>query len=112
VARHLDHQKEVIAIIGVLSDKSLEALIAPLSAVVTRWIAVDLPTERAYAATDMAAVLHAAAALVTTAVSPQAATKALMAEKDGQKLVIAYGSFYTVAGVLPVLDAWRGTVES
>lgn len=116
LAQHVVKQRAdrqtVIAILGALSDKSLEALITPLADHVTAWIAVDLPTERAYSADAIAEVLSARGARVSTAVSPQAAAMELLAEKDGQKLVIAYGSFYTVAGVLPVLDAGGGNSES
>lgn len=94
------------AVFGAMRDKDIAAILTRMAALVDAWHFTDLPLPRAASAAELAA-LHASLALpgpgpVTVNVHPDPASalRAALAEADPADRVVAFGSFYTVGGVL------------
>jgi dihydrofolate synthase/folylpolyglutamate synthase len=92
------------AVFGVMADKDIANVIAPLRPLVDRWFVTDLPIARAASASDLARAIAAGAAAapvqVSTHATPSDALRAAVAAADPADRIIAFGSFYTVGGVL------------
>jgi dihydrofolate synthase/folylpolyglutamate synthase len=92
------------AVFGVMADKDIGNVIAPLQPLVDAWFVTDLPTARAAKADDLARAITAGAARpnvrVSTHGSPGDALRAALAAADPADRIVAFGSFYTVGGVL------------
>ncbi len=95
---------QTLAVVGIMRDKDWSAVLAPLLPWVTAWYAVDLPTPRALAATELAAWLQAAGATVSVWAEAEAACAAAYAVSHAQGRVIVFGSFFTVAAALHWAD--------
>lgn len=92
------------AIVGMLDDKDVEGMVAPLAAVVDRWIAVTAESPRAIDAHELARRIVEASRrdCVVADTIDQAITRArASAPEDGGILVT--GSFYVVGPVLESL---------
>ncbi|HEY6512035.1 MAG TPA: cyanophycin synthetase, partial [Burkholderiaceae bacterium] len=92
------------AVFGVMADKDVANVIAPLRPLVDAWFVTDLPTTRAAKAADLAHEITAGAAVANVRVSthgtPGEALRAALAAADPADRIVAFGSFYTVGGVL------------
>jgi len=92
------------AVFGVMADKDVANVIAPLRPLIDRWFVTDLPIARAARADDLARDIAAAAATpgvpVSTHATPGEALRAALAAADPADRIVAFGSFYTVGGVL------------
>jgi dihydrofolate synthase/folylpolyglutamate synthase len=90
------------AVFGVMADKDIDQVVAPLRPLVDAWFATDLPLPRAAKATDLARELATphAATPVSTFATPSDALRAALAAADPTDRIIVFGSFYTVGGVL------------
>jgi dihydrofolate synthase/folylpolyglutamate synthase len=92
------------AVFGVMADKDISNVIAPLRALVDRWFVTDLPTARAAKAVDLAREIAAGAATAEVQMSmhaaPSDALRAALASADPTDRIVVFGSFYTVGGVL------------
>jgi len=90
------------AVFGIMADKDIDQVIAPLRPLVERWFVTDLPIARAASAADLAGRLAAAdpAPPVSTHATPGEALRAALAAADPADRIVAFGSFYTVGGVL------------
>jgi dihydrofolate synthase / folylpolyglutamate synthase len=95
------------AVFGAMRDKDIPALLAKLVPLVDVWHCCSLPTARAAAADELAALVRAAAAgrageavAVHTHDSPAAGLAAAAAAADPADRIVVFGSFYTVGGVL------------
>ena len=96
---------KVIALTGMLDDKDTEGVIAPLAAVVDRWIAVTARSPRALPAAELGgkiANLSGRACLLADSVPAAIEYARELAGPDDRVLVT--GSFYVVG---PVLEALR-----
>jgi dihydrofolate synthase/folylpolyglutamate synthase len=93
-----------LAVFGVMADKDIGNVIAPLRPLVDAWFVTDLPTARAAKAADLVLAITAGATAPNTRVSshgtPSAALRAALAAADPADRIVAFGSFYTVGGVL------------
>ena len=94
------------AVLGVMRDKDIAAMLERLAPVVDHWYFTDLPTPRAASAQQLAQ-LHAALQLegpgpVTTAChsDPAQALAAALSRADPADRIVILGSFLTVGGVL------------
>jgi dihydrofolate synthase/folylpolyglutamate synthase len=101
----LEPRRPVTAIVGVLADKELAGIVAPLIPLVDRWIAVTAHSPRALDARALAqsiAHLSNKPCLIMEDL-PEAMTYAdRVAAADA--LILVTGSFYTVG---PALEQWR-----
>ncbi|PXW98764.1 dihydrofolate synthase/folylpolyglutamate synthase [Sphaerotilus hippei] len=100
------------AVFGAMADKDLAGLITPLLPLVECWYCCDLPTPRAASAAALAAAIEAAVAAwpagaaplpavrISCHADPSEALAAAVAAADPADRILAFGSFYTVGGVL------------
>jgi len=93
-----------LAVFGVMADKDIGNVIAPLRPLVDAWFVTDLPIARAAKANDLARDIAAAAAAPHVHVSghatPSDALRAALAAADPADRIVVFGSFHTVGGVL------------
>lgn len=90
-----------------MRDKDIPGLLAVLVPLVEVWHCCALPTPRAAAADELAALVRAAVAArsgepvaVHTHASPADGLRAAAAAADPADRIVVFGSFYTVGGVL------------
>ena len=91
------------AVFGVMADKDIQQVIAPLRPLVDAWFVTDLPLTRAATAADLAREIAAPPhdkTQVATFSTPSDALRAALAAADPADRIIVFGSFYTVGGVL------------
>jgi dihydrofolate synthase/folylpolyglutamate synthase len=95
-----------VAVIGMLKDKDIESSLRPMTNIVQRWYAVDLPGPRAATAQQLADILRKMQkdSDVSTYASVPAAFEAALAEASGVTRVVIFGSFLTVGGIIPHLN--------
>lgn len=101
------------AVFGAMADKDLGPMLTRLGPLVDRWYFCDLPTPRAASAASLMAQWQAshprADAQASTHADPLSALRAAIAKADPADRIVAFGSFFTVGGVLkdgvPRLDA-------
>jgi dihydrofolate synthase/folylpolyglutamate synthase len=95
-----------IAVFCAMSDKDLHGMIRACIDAVDAWFLADLPdVPRAARASDIAAQVHEAGGHMISVSKNirQAWRRAFTLLRDGDRLVV-FGSFFTVAGVLPLLQ--------
>jgi dihydrofolate synthase/folylpolyglutamate synthase len=96
------------AVFGVMQDKDIDGVIAPLAGVVDHWCVADLPSPRS---ASSAALVEKLAALpsgqakpgdksATAFADPAAAFANAMSRAGENDRIVVFGSFYTVAGVM------------
>lgn len=93
------------AVLGMLSDKDIAGALLPLRDKIDVWHLASLPGPRGSSAEQLAEILRAqgvSAALICHA-SPQEAMQAAREQAGESDRILAFGSFYTVAGALEVL---------
>ncbi|MBI3545764.1 MAG: bifunctional tetrahydrofolate synthase/dihydrofolate synthase [Gammaproteobacteria bacterium] len=93
------------AVIGMLKDKDIQSVVAPLAQVVDRWYVATLNTPRGASAAQVIEALTAAG--VQTAIRgfddvPQAYAAAVQDATEADRIVV-FGSFYTVGDILATL---------
>jgi dihydrofolate synthase/folylpolyglutamate synthase len=92
------------AVLGVMRDKDVAAIVAKMAPLVDAWHLTDLPTPRAASAHELAVTVRgvaaAAHATVVEHARPADALAAAMAGADPADRIIVFGSFFTVGGVL------------
>ena len=92
------------AVLGVMADKDLAAMLAKLKPVIDRWYFTDLPTARAATASSLqlqwADQNTRKDTTSQTFANPQAALAAAVAAAAPADRIVVFGSFYTVGGVL------------
>lgn len=93
----------VLAVFGVMADKAVEAIIAPLLPVVDSWYLVAPDMSRALPVAQLQQRFCGQA--VTTAITVADGWQQALAAASSTDLVIGFGSFYTVA---EILQAERG----
>ncbi|HET7524463.1 MAG TPA: bifunctional tetrahydrofolate synthase/dihydrofolate synthase [Burkholderiaceae bacterium] len=92
------------AVFGVMADKDIANVIAPLRPLIDRWFVTDLPIARAAKGADLARAISEGSATpgaqVSSHASPRDALHAALAAADPADRIVVFGSFYTVGGVL------------
>ena len=92
---------ELIAIVGVLADKDVAGVIAPLTSRVDRWVAMTADSHRALAADDLARqVSNLSGKPCLVAGSAAAAIKFARRSASENDRILVTGSFFTVGPVL------------
>jgi dihydrofolate synthase/folylpolyglutamate synthase len=92
-----------LAVFGVMADKDIAGVIAPLRPLVDAWFVADLPIARAAKATELARVIAVDGASntpVSIHATPTDALRAALAAANPADRIVAFGSFLTVGGVL------------
>ena len=94
-----------VAIVGILDDKDVEGIVAPLAACVDDWIAVTASSPRAIDAPELARrVANATGKACLVADSPDMAIERARAMAESGTVLVT-GSFFTVGPVLERLSA-------
>ena len=92
------------AVFGAMGDKDLASMLRRMGPLVDRWYFTDLDTPRAAKATDLLGLWKAQEVrkdvAASTHASPMDALRAAVAAADPADRIVAFGSFYTVGGVL------------
>ncbi|MDB5947579.1 MAG: bifunctional tetrahydrofolate synthase/dihydrofolate synthase, partial [Ramlibacter sp.] len=92
------------AVFGAMADKDLAPMLRKMGPLVDRWYFTDLDTPRAARAADLLARWQAQetrkVVAGSTHASPMEALRAAAAAADPADRIVAFGSFYTVGGVL------------
>ena len=89
-----------LAVFGLLADKDLPGVVAPLLSEVDSWAVAALPTSRTRAASELQSHLQHSEAQVTAYASVQAALEAQCEQASDGDEVLLFGSFYCVAEAL------------
>ncbi|WP_350616695.1 bifunctional tetrahydrofolate synthase/dihydrofolate synthase [Pseudomonas sp. HY7a-MNA-CIBAN-0227] len=114
LARRLSRKPPVgrrLAVFGLLSDKDLGGVVAPLLNNVQSWAVAPLDTPRSRPAADVQVALQNLGASVTSYASVTAALEAQCAVAVPEDEILLFGSFYCVAEALEWL-ARRSTEEA
>ncbi|MCB1731338.1 MAG: bifunctional tetrahydrofolate synthase/dihydrofolate synthase, partial [Halieaceae bacterium] len=110
----LTHCKgKTISLFSVMADKDIEAMIAAAGNHFEAWFVAGQPDNpRAASGADIAAALYAAGQAVVSVSKNlrQALRRAQGVMRAGDRLVV-FGSFTTVAGVLPLLETGPGGMQ-
>lgn len=111
LARNLaadDWRGRTHAVIGLLADKDVAAIIAQLAPAIDNWYVIDLPTQRACPAAVILSALRDAgvpAGRLTAWHNPLAGiAQALRVAEAGRDRVVVTGSFYSVSAFLAALS--------
>ncbi|MEN5148368.1 bifunctional tetrahydrofolate synthase/dihydrofolate synthase [Pseudomonas orientalis] len=100
-----------LAVFGLLADKDLDGVVAPLLASVESWAVAPLDTPRSRAAAELQIALQNLGAPVASYASVTAALEAQCAVATADDEILLFGSFYCVAEALEWL-ARRSTEEA
>ncbi|MEW6369553.1 MAG: bifunctional tetrahydrofolate synthase/dihydrofolate synthase [Pseudomonadota bacterium] len=96
------------AVFGIMADKDIEGVVAPMAGLIDHWCVADLPSPRSARNEELAqqlASLRPAGAKeddfsVTAFADPAAAFANAMSRAGENDRIVVFGSFYTVAGVM------------
>lgn len=100
--------RRIVAVIGMLADKDVESVIAPLRSLVDSWIAVTAVSARARPAAELAAVIAGICqkpCLIADSIA--AALDEADARADDADIALVCGSFYVVGPALDELYSRR-----
>lgn len=94
--------RRVYALVGMLKDKDLTQALLPLTTCVDEWHLVSLPGARGASSTLLAEALQGVAPAARAVQHPELAEayRQVLATAAQQDLVVVFGSFVTVAGIL------------
>jgi dihydrofolate synthase/folylpolyglutamate synthase len=96
------------AVFGIMEDKDIDGVLAPMAGLIDHWCVADLPSPRSATGAALAekiAALRPAGAKdadfsVTTFADPAAAFANAVSRAEENDRIVVFGSFYTVAGVM------------
>jgi dihydrofolate synthase/folylpolyglutamate synthase len=96
------------AVFGIMEDKDIEGVLAPMANLIDHWCVADLPSPRSAKSADLAeqiAALRPAGAKegdfsVSAFADPAAAFANAVSRAEENDRIVVFGSFYTVAGVM------------
>lgn len=89
-----------LAVFGLLADKDLPGVVAPLLDEVVEWAVAPLPTSRTRPVGELQAYLHNCGAQVTAHADVQSALQAQCSRASAGDEILLFGSFYCVAEAL------------
>ncbi|SDO26723.1 bifunctional tetrahydrofolate synthase/dihydrofolate synthase [Pseudomonas jinjuensis] len=93
-----------LAVFGLLADKDLDGVLAPLLGLVQDWAVAPLPTSRSRMAGELQAALTNHGAPVAVHADIAAALDAQCEKATADDEILVFGSFYCVADALDWLD--------
>jgi dihydrofolate synthase/folylpolyglutamate synthase len=96
------------AVFGIMEDKDIDGVLAPMAGLIDHWCVADLPSPRSAKSAALAeklAALRPAGAKegdfsVTAFADPAAAFANAVSRAEENDRIVVFGSFYTVAGVM------------
>jgi dihydrofolate synthase/folylpolyglutamate synthase len=96
------------AVFGIMEDKDIEGVLAPMAGLIDHWCVADLPSPRSAKSEKLAetvAALRPAGAKegdfsVAAFADPAAAFANAVSRAEENDRIVVFGSFYTVAGVM------------
>ncbi len=96
------------AVFGIMEDKDIEGVLAPMAGLIDHWCLADLPSPRSAKGDRLAQQVGAlkpagakdADFSVTTFADPAAAFANAVSRAEENDRIVVFGSFYTVAGVM------------
>jgi dihydrofolate synthase/folylpolyglutamate synthase len=96
------------AVFGIMEDKDIEGVIAPMAELVDHWCVAALPSPRSAASADLVERLESlpkgdskpGERSVTAFADPAQAFANAMSRAGENDRIVVFGSFYTVAGVM------------
>jgi dihydrofolate synthase/folylpolyglutamate synthase len=94
--------KRVIAVVGMLADKDIEATLAPMLPVVSVWYCATLDVVRGAQSSRLVSAVLSSKQKVLEYESVEVAYQCALENAEEDDLVIAFGSFFTVTNVLKV----------
>lgn len=108
LANKLKDQKahKIIAVVGMLKDKDIQHTLQHVEPYIAEWHLADLSGPRAASATALAAFLPAGT-VCRCYDNVIDAYHAALSSANSQDLIVVFGSFFTVAGVLSCKDKQR-----
>uniref|UniRef100_UPI00259038AD bifunctional folylpolyglutamate synthase/dihydrofolate synthase n=1 Tax=Pseudomonas sp. TaxID=306 RepID=UPI00259038AD len=89
-----------LAVFGLLADKDLHGVLAPLASLVGHWAVTPLPTSRTRPAAELEQALANLGASVTSYASVAEAIEAQCAQATVEDEILLFGSFYCVGEAL------------
>lgn len=89
-----------LAVFGLLADKDLDGVLAPLHTLVQDWAVAPLPTPRTRPSAQLQVALENLGASVASYASVQAALEAQCAKATAEDEILLFGSFYCVGEAL------------
>lgn len=103
-SRLAQQPKKRLAVFSVLADKDINFVIEPLLPLIDSWAVAALPTARSRSVEDIEQSLRSKGANVTGYASIEQALAAQCANASSQDEILVFGSFFTVAQVLALLE--------
>ncbi|MNP21646.1 Bifunctional protein FolC [compost metagenome] len=102
-----------LAVFGLLADKDLDGVVAPLQGLVDDWAVAPLDTPRSRPAVELATALTNVGAAVKSYASVDAALEGQCAQATADDQILLFGSFFCVAQALEWLErhAQEGGVD-
>lgn len=102
-----------LAVFGLLADKDLDGVVAPLQGLVDDWAVAPLDTPRSRPAAELATALTNVGAAVKSYASVDAALEGQCAQATAVDQIVLFGSFFCVAQALEWLErhAQEGGVD-
>ncbi|MDD2106982.1 bifunctional tetrahydrofolate synthase/dihydrofolate synthase [Pseudomonas asiatica] len=102
-----------LAVFGLLADKDLDGVVAPLQGLVDDWAVAPLDTPRSRPAAELATALTNVGAAVKSYASVDAALEGQCAQATADDQILLFGSFFCVAQALEWLErhAQEGGVD-
>ncbi|SDT88369.1 bifunctional tetrahydrofolate synthase/dihydrofolate synthase [Geopseudomonas guangdongensis] len=94
-----------LAVFGLLADKDLHGVLAPLHGLIADWAVAPLPTPRSRTADELQTALAALGARVTAWPSLAQALETQCAQAGEDDEILVFGSFYSVAEALAWLQS-------
>jgi dihydrofolate synthase/folylpolyglutamate synthase len=94
--------KRVIAVVGMLADKDIEATLAPMLPVVSVWYCATLDAVRGAHSSRLVSAVLSSKQKVLECETVEVAYQCALENAEEDDLVIVFGSFFTVTNVLKV----------
>ena len=95
----LNNYQRVVAVVGVLEDKDITNILAPMTEIVEHWYLGGLPVPRSATSALIAEKLTPYTSLFNCFDNVTQAFKMANSNRDKNDLIIVFGSFYTVAEI-------------
>jgi dihydrofolate synthase/folylpolyglutamate synthase len=92
--------KRVIAVVGMLADKDIEATLAPMLSIVSIWYCATLDVPRGAQSSRLVSAVLSSKQKVLEYESVEAAYRCALEKAEKDDLVVVFGSFFTVTNVL------------
>jgi dihydrofolate synthase/folylpolyglutamate synthase len=105
---NMGYHRFTYAVFGIMQDKDIEAVIAPMAQYIDHWCVADLPSPRSASAQALVEKLEASRPAgakpdefsATAFANPAEAFANAVSRAEENDRIVVFGSFYTVAGVM------------